>query len=145
MMARCSPTKASRSRRPEVRLLLDTHLLLWIAEESRRLSVRAVKLIADEDNVLVFSTISVLEVAIKYGMRRPDFQVHPALLRRGLLDNGYEELAVTGEHAALVGDLPPIHKDPFDRLLLAQAMAEGITLVTGDAALTRYPGVVRVV
>ena len=128
-----------------MRLLLDTHLLLWIAEESKRLSVRAAKQIADPENVLMFSTISIVEVAIKYGLGRPDFRVHPGLLRRGLLDNGYEELPVTGEHAVQVGDLPPIHKDPFDRLLVAQALAEGVTLLTGDAVVARYPGVVRLV
>jgi PIN domain nuclease of toxin-antitoxin system len=65
------------------------------------------------------------------------------LLRRGLLDNGYAELAITGEHALAVESLPPIHKDPFDRLLVAQATAEGMTLLTADASVALYPGPIR--
>jgi PIN domain nuclease of toxin-antitoxin system len=65
------------------------------------------------------------------------------LLRRGLLDNGYQELAITGEHAVAILVLPPLHKDPFDRMLLAQSMVEGITLLTGDPLLAQYPVPVR--
>lgn len=126
-----------------MRLLLDTHLLLWVASSPERLSASAVALIEDGDNILTFSTISLLEVAIKYNLGRPDFQVDPGILRRGLLDNGYVELPVTGEHAVAVAGLPPIHKDPFDRLLVAQAMVEGIALLSSDAAVSDYGGVVR--
>ena len=80
---------------------------------------------------------------IKRGVGRDDFQVDPRLLRRGLLDNGYTELAITSEHAITVDLLPPIHKDPFDRVLIAQAMVEGITLLTADPIVARYPGPVR--
>ena len=91
----------------------------------------------------MFSAASLWEIAIKRGIGRDDFQVDPRLLRRGLLDNGYEELAVTGAHAVALDTLPPMLKDPFDRLLIAQALVEGITLVTSDAIVARYPGAVE--
>jgi len=126
-----------------MRLLLDTQLLLWVASSPERLSPAAVALIEDDENILTFSTISLLEVAIKYSLGRPDFQVDPGILRRGLLDNGYVELPVTGDHAVAVAGLPSIHKDPFDRLLVAQAMVEGITLLSADAVVADYGRVVR--
>ncbi len=128
-----------------MRLLLDTHLLLWAAAEPERLPVAAAALIEDEGNVLIFSAASLWEVAIKAGLGRADFAVDAGVLRRGLVDNGYEELAVTGAHAAAVAALPPLHRDPFDRMLVAQALVEGVGLVTADAGLAGYPGAVRVV
>ena len=124
-------------------LLLDTHLLLWSAGMPDRLSTAARTLLEDHHNQLFFSAASLWEIAIKRGLGRADFQVDPRLLRRGLTDNGYQELAITGEHALQVDSLPPIHKDPFDRILVAQALAEGITLLTSDDIVARYPGPVR--
>lgn len=121
-------------------LLLDTHLLLWAVGMPDRLSRQARMLLEDPDNQPVFSVASLWEISIKRGLGRADFQVDPRLLRRGLTDNGYQELAITGEHALQVDSLPPIHKDPFDRILVAQAMAEGITLLTSDDIVARYPG-----
>jgi PIN domain nuclease of toxin-antitoxin system len=126
-----------------MKLLLDTHLLLWAAGEPHRLPPAAIAEIENPDNELLFSPISLWEVAIKRGMGRDDFQVDARLLRRGLLDNGYHELYVTSEHAVAVDSLPPIHKDPFDRLLLAQSTTEGIALLTVDETVARYPGPVR--
>ena len=126
-----------------MKLLLDTQLLLWAAGEPERLSARARKLIDDPANEVMFSAASLWEIAIKVTLGREDFRVEPRLLRRGLLDNGYEELPVTSQHAVSIDVLPPLHKDPFDRLLLAQATSEGITLLTGDAQLAQYPGPVR--
>jgi PIN domain nuclease of toxin-antitoxin system len=126
-----------------VRLLLDTHLLLWVISQSRRLSPQARDLIGDPQNELSFSAVSLWEVAIKYGRGRDDFQVDPSLLRRNLLNNGYRELAVTGEHAVAVADLPPLHRDPFDRILVAQSIVEGITLLTADPRVAQYPAPVR--
>lgn len=123
-----------------MRLQLDTHLLLWAAGSPDRLSVAARALLDDPDNELLFSAASLWEIAIKRGLGPADFRVDPRVLRRGLLDNGYAELAITGEHAVAIDTLPPIHKDPFDRLLIAQAITEGITLLTGDPMLARYPG-----
>ena len=126
-----------------MKLLLDTHLLLWAAGSPERLSARARKLLGDARHELMFSAASFWEIAIKRALGRDDFRVEPRLLRRGLLDNGYTELPVTSQHAVSIDSLPPLHKDPFDRLLLAQATGEGITLLTGDAQLARYPGPVR--
>jgi PIN domain nuclease of toxin-antitoxin system len=126
-----------------VRLLLDTHLLLWTIGTDERLSSQARQLIGDPDNELLFSVASVWEVAIKHGRGRQDFQVDPRLLRRDLLNNGYRELAVTGEHAVAIRELPPLHRDPFDRILVAQSVVEGITLLTSDPRVAQYPGPVR--
>lgn len=126
-----------------MKLLLDTHILLWAAGEPDRLPVEARALIADEANELLFSAASLWEVAIKSGLGREDFVADARLLRRGLLDNGYGELPVASEHAVAVGDLPPVHRDPFDRLLVAQAMVEGVTLLTSDELIARYPGPIR--
>jgi PIN domain nuclease of toxin-antitoxin system len=126
-----------------VKLLLDTQILLWAAGQPERLSASARRLLTNRRNELVFSAASLWEIAIKNTLGREDFRVEPRLLRRGLLDNGYTELPVTSQHAVSIDTLPPLHKDPFDRLLLAQATCEGITLLTGDAQLARYPGPVR--
>ncbi len=123
-----------------MKLLLDTHLLLWAAGMPDRLSPLALELLNDPDNELVFSVASLWEIVIKRGLERPDFQVEPGLLRRGLLENGYRELAISGAHALAVGKLPPIHKDPFDRMLVAQAETEGLRLLTTDTRLAQYDG-----
>src|SRR5207237_10619882 len=125
------------------KLLLDTQLLLWAAGLPERLSAEARRLLNDPRNELLFSAASLWEIAIKRSLGREDFRVEPRLLRRGLLDNGYAELPITSQHAVNVDSLPPLHKDPFDRILLAQAFTEGITLLTGDAQLARYAGPVR--
>jgi PIN domain nuclease of toxin-antitoxin system len=126
-----------------VKLLLDTQVLLWAAGQPDRLSPTARKLLSSQRNELMFSAASFWEIAIKSTLGREDLRVEPRLLRRGLLDNGYAELPVTSQHAVSIDALPLLHKDPFDRLLLAQAMTEGIVLVTADAQLARYPGPVR--
>ncbi len=126
-----------------MRLLLDTHLLLWAAGEPRKLSKAARRLLEAADNILVFSAASLWEIAIKQSLGRDDFRADARLLRRGLLDNGYEELAITGAHAVAIATLPPLHKDPFDRILLAQAQVEGFTLLTADDRLAQYPGAVQ--
>ncbi len=126
-----------------MKLLLDTQLLLWAAGQPERLSAAARKLLTDPKNELLFSAASLWEIAIKKTLGRDDFRVEPRLLRRGLLDNGYAELPVTSQHAVSIDGLPPLHKDPFDRLLVAQALTEGITLVTHDAHVARYPGPIR--
>lgn len=126
-----------------MKLLLDTHLLLWAAGTPKRLSSAARKAISAPDNSLHFSAASIWEIVIKNGLGRTDFSVDPRVLRRGLVDNGYIELPISGEHALAVNHLPPIHKDPFDRMLLAQASTEGMTLLTADATLAQYPGAIR--
>jgi PIN domain nuclease of toxin-antitoxin system len=124
-------------------LLLDTQLLLWSAGQSERLPAQARQMIADANNELWFSSASFWEIAIKRGLGRRDFEVEPHLLHRGLLDHGYRELAITSAHTMATEHLPSIHKDPFDRLLIAQAETEGVLLLTCDQPLAQYPGPIR--
>ena len=126
-------------------LLLDTHVLLWAAGEPDRLPRSTQEVLEDSAVAVTFSAASIWEVAIKNGLGRADFSVDPRVLRRGLLEHGYVELPVTGAHAAAVDLLPDIHRDPFDRLLIAQAHAEGLTLLTADSVIGRYPGPIQVI
>lgn len=126
-----------------MKLLIDTHLLLWAAGSPENLSTAARELMTDVKNKLFFSAANIWEIVIKRGLGRSDFLVDPGVLRRGLLDNGYEDLPITSEHALAIDTLPPIHKDPFDRILIAQATVEGITLLTSDSLISQYPGPVH--
>jgi PIN domain nuclease of toxin-antitoxin system len=126
-----------------MKLLLDTHLLLWAAGEPKRLPKGIRTLLEDRDNELLFSAASLWEVMIKSGLGRKDFRADARLLRRGLLDNGYSELPIVSAHVVAIESLPPIHKDPFDRVLVAQATVEGITLLTNDPVVAQYPGSIR--
>jgi len=127
-----------------VKLLLDTHLLLWaVAGEAERLSGAIVALIEAAENEPWFSAASLWEIVIKRGLGRSDFRVDPRLLRRAMLENGYRELHIASEHAIAVEALPPIHRDPFDRMLVAQATIEGMTLLTSDRTIARDPGAIQ--
>ena len=128
-----------------MRLLIDTHLLLWAAARSRRLSREARRLLGDPANEVLYSAASLWEIAIKAALRRSDFRVDLALLRPALDGMGFVELPVRGAHAERLTSLPPIHKDPFDRMLVAQSLSEPLLLLTNDAALAVYGDVVRVV
>lgn len=125
-----------------MRLLLDTHLLLRAA--GGMLTQEGAAMVNDPANELFFSAASIWEIAIKGSLGRPDFRADARLVLRGLLDAGYVHLPVTASHAAAVSGLPALHKDPFDRILVAQASVEGIMLLTSDAKLAAYPGPVRV-
>jgi PIN domain nuclease of toxin-antitoxin system len=125
--------------------ILDTHLLVWSALNSGKLSAVARKLIADKSNTLYCSAASLWEVTIKNALRRPDFPVEASSLRAGLIANGYRELAIEGRHVMAYRDLPTVHRDPFDRLLVAQAKAEGLELLTADKQLKQYGHPVRFV
>ena len=124
-------------------LLLDTHLLLWAASGDEPMPAAAGRAINDPDNVLWFSVASLWEVAIKRALNRPDFRTEASVLRAGLLANGYAELPVEGRHVLSLAMLPALHGDPFDRMLLAQAIADGHVLVTADRRLAAYGGPVR--
>ena len=121
-----------------MKLLLDTHILLWAAGQPEKLSESTRTLLISSENSLFFSAASIWEVIIKLGLGREDFKVDPYRLRKMLIVHGYTELPVTAEHALKVNSLPLLHKDPFDRLLLAQARVEGMVLVTCDAAVSQY-------
>ncbi len=126
-----------------MRLLIDTHLLLWAAGQPDRLSAETRGLLQDPVHNLIYSVASLWEITIKRGLGRPDFRVEPRVLRRGLRDHGYNELPITADHALAVDLLPAIHRDPFDRILVAQAMIEGITLLTCDPLVASYPAPIR--
>jgi PIN domain nuclease of toxin-antitoxin system len=126
-------------------LLLDTQLLLWSASAPGKVPKKLRALLNDENNTPLFSAASLWEISIKNSLGRKDFQVNTALLKRGLVDNGWEELAITSSHALATEHLPPLHKDPFDRMLLAQAEVEGFMLYTTDKLLAKYPGPVKLV
>ncbi len=128
-----------------MRFCLDTHLLLWAAGDPNRLTPESRDLLGDPATELLFSTASIWEVVIKNALGRSDFRVDPGQLRDGLMQNGYSELAIRSEHALAVGLLPPIHTDPFDRILIAQAQVENITLLTTDSKVAHYPGPIRAV
>jgi PIN domain nuclease of toxin-antitoxin system len=118
-------------------------LVLWAAGQPKKLSKKARGLLENPDSQLLFSAASLWEIAIKHGFGRADFRVEPRRLRRGLVDNGWRELAVSSEHALATLSLPPIHKDPFDRMLVAQAHVEGLTLLTSDEIVAQYSGPIQ--
>lgn len=119
--------------------LFDTHLLVWALRDPKRLPRGADERLNDVSGGRFFSAAAILETSIKNALRKPDFDVHPILLRTTLIDLGFEELPITGAHAVILRDLPAIHRDPFDRIIVAQAISEDFTLVTADEALARYP------
>jgi PIN domain nuclease of toxin-antitoxin system len=128
-----------------MRLLLDTQLLLWAAGDPARLSSEARQLLEDPENQLIFSPVSLWEIALKQTLGLRDLRVDLRLLRRGMLDNGYLELPITGAHAIALDGLEQLHSDPFDRMLVAQAKAEGAALLTADPLVAQYHGPVRLV
>jgi PIN domain nuclease of toxin-antitoxin system len=128
-----------------MKILLDTHVLLWVAGDPKQLSAQARKLLEDPQNQLYFSAASLWEISIKNKLGRTDFKVDLPVLRRNLLDYGFEEITINSAHTLAIEALPNFHKDPFDRMLIAQTIVEGITLMTADSAVAEYPvAVVRV-
>jgi PIN domain nuclease of toxin-antitoxin system len=128
-----------------MKYLLDTHLVLWVLIDDPHISPQARTLLNNPRNQFLFSVSSLWEIAIKRGLQRGDFLFDPREIRRLLVENAYEELPILGQHAVAVDSLPPIHKDPFDRILIAQAIVEGITLLTADSVMAQYPGPIRMV
>jgi PIN domain nuclease of toxin-antitoxin system len=122
-----------------MRLLLDTHVLLWAVASSRRLSKDARRLIEDPENDVFYSAASLWEIAIKSGLRRSDFRVDLEAIHTALPETGLVEAPIRAVHAVAVTKLPRIHRDPFDRMLVAQALTEPMVLVTNDAILAKYP------
>ena len=126
-----------------MRLLLDTHLLVWAMGEPERLPAGCAAMLEDPSNSLVFSVASLWELVIKQALGRPDFNLEPSLLRQALLSGGWQQLPIEASHVLAVSQLPPLHRDPFDRLLLAQAQVDGLLLLTADSQLSLYPVPVR--
>ena len=121
-------------------ILLDTHVLLWTLYEPQRLAPPARTVLADPGREVWFSAVSIWEVAIKQSLGRPDFTASPFDVRNEALRIGFQELPIDGLQAAQVTTLPRLHNDPFDRLLVAQAQATGLTLWTRDPWVAAYPG-----
>jgi PIN domain nuclease of toxin-antitoxin system len=128
-----------------MKLLVDTHILLWMTGVSRRLPASAREVIEDASNVIFFSTASIWEVAIKARLGYDDFAVDARKLRSNLIENNYQELPILGEHALGVANLPDIHKDPFDRIMIAQSFVEGLVMLTADKTVAKYGGLISLV
>jgi PIN domain nuclease of toxin-antitoxin system len=126
-----------------VRLLFDTQLWVWIATAPERLPAEARTAFADPANEVAWSVVTIWEIAIKLGLARPDFEVEPEGMIAFLRSGPFTELPIQAEHALPILGLPKLHTDPFDRLLIAQAMAEGMTLLTTDRKIAAYPGPIR--
>ena len=128
-----------------MRILLDTSILLWTAGAPSRLDRATTEMLENADNTILFSAVSIWEIAIKTGLGRPDFKVAPDAIVQSAHRTGFIELSITANVAARVASLPHHHRDPFDRLLIAQAMAEPAMLLTADRLLTRYTDLVTLV
>jgi PIN domain nuclease of toxin-antitoxin system len=120
------------------RLLLDTQMLIWVVDDPEQISLAALELLEDGANDVYFSVVSIWESSIKFALGRPDFTMPPSALRDGLMRSGFSELGISSEHVIGVSKLRPIHRDPFDRLLVVQAEIEGLTLMTTDKKLAQY-------
>jgi PIN domain nuclease of toxin-antitoxin system len=126
-----------------MRLLLDTHVLIWALIEPQRLAASTQHLLEDAENVILFSAASIWEIAIKISLGRADFQIEPSKIVDAAVASGFTELPVQPRAALYVSSLPPHHRDPFDRLLIAQAMTEPALFYTADRQLDRYSELVR--
>jgi PIN domain nuclease of toxin-antitoxin system len=126
-----------------MKFLLDTQIVLWALFDAPQLDLKTRALLDDAEHQFLFSVVNIWEIAIKSGLKRANFRYDPRVIRRQLHEDGYEELPVLSRHVVEVDVLPLIHKDPFDRILIAQAMVEGITLLTADPVIAKYPGPIR--
>lgn len=122
-----------------MRILLDTHCAIWAVYDQARFGPRIRALIEQSDTTLFFSAVSIAEIAIKRALNRPDFPFEPDEIRHALLSADYLEMTFSGAQAAQLRSLPLIHRDPFDRMLVAQTLSEGATLLTADTTIRSYP------
>ena len=127
-----------------MKFLLDTHILIWAAIAPHKISSELTSLLSDPSNHLYFSSASIWEISIKESMGKKDFKVSTKKLHEGLVENGYKEIKVSALHAMEVMKLPFIHRDPFDRILVATAIWENMPLLTNDSILSPYHSLVRV-
>ena len=124
-----------------MKLLLDTHIALWSLSDNKRLSRRARTLVSDSRNKIFVSAASIWEISVKHSQGRKHGRAIVIPGREALKlfqESGFEVLVVTADHAAAVDDLPTLHGDPFDRLIVAQALSEPLRLVTHDEKLSAY-------
>jgi PIN domain nuclease of toxin-antitoxin system len=127
------------------RFLVDTQLLLWNVYGSRKLPARVSRLFRDGRHEFFYSPASLWEIAIKAARGHKDFIADAAAIHATLDENGFAELPISAQHAVAVAALPPLHADPFDRMLVAQALVEPMALITNDERLAAYPGTIEVV
>ena len=144
-MPKWQSSSACAERPVAVRLLLDTHVALWALLDDKRLPERGRELIADEDNSVTVSAASVWEIAIKHGLQRGDMPISSTQALRWFRRAGYDLLDIKAEHAVAVEKLPPLHGDPFDRLLVAQALTEPLHLLTHDSIVARYSNAIELI
>ena len=128
-----------------MRILLDTHVLIWSLHHVERLPSDLCEALSRRENDVYFSAASIWEIAIKTALRRFDFNYRPDDIAAAARETGFAELPVSASQASQVAYLPPIHGDPFDRLLIAQALSMPATLVTANAVLSAYSELVRVI
>ena len=128
-----------------MRLLLDTHILLWAVGMSARLPAVMRQALENPKNEVYYSAVNLWEIAIKNGLNRPDFQINPDQLLAILPEMDFAELPITARHATAVARLPTLHRDPFDRLLVAQSQTEPMILLTDDELLGQYGGNVQLI
>ena len=125
-----------------MRILLDTHAFLWWVADDERLPAKPRRLIGDGRNEVLVSAVTGWEIAVTAALGRLELPDPPdRFVPQQLRDNAFEALPVTMSHALAVSRLPDLHRDPFDRLLIAQAVLERLTLVSGDEEVARYPDV----
>lgn len=128
-----------------MRILQDTHILLWALAEPERLGRRTRASLEDPANEIQFSAASIWEIAIKAALGRPDFSIDPDEIFKAAVTTGFVEMPVRAQAAMAVARLPAHHRDPFDRLLVAQAMTEPARLYTADLQLRPYSELVVLV
>ena len=125
-----------------MRVLLDTHVLLWALMEPARLSTELREALSDPGHQVMFSSVNIWEIAIKKSLRKPDFAFGPDVVLEAARATRLAELPISADHAARVLTLEPLHHDPFDRLLIAQALCENARLLTADRMIARYPAMI---
>ncbi|MDE1159873.1 MAG: type II toxin-antitoxin system VapC family toxin [Neorhizobium sp.] len=125
--------------------MLDSHMLVWLVGASDRLPAKARIAIENPSNLIFFSSASIWELQIKHSTGRARLALPPVILHQVLVSNQFHEVPVTSQHGLRTAALPPIHRDPFDRILIAQAMAEDMLLLTSDQMVGRYPGPIMLV
>jgi PIN domain nuclease of toxin-antitoxin system len=126
-------------------VLLDTQILLWSQVSPERLPAWLIEVLEDRDVAPIFSVVSIWEIAIKSALKRADFTHEPSTIRASLLELGWCELELTGDHVLGVSDLPALHGDPFDRILVSQSKVAKLEFVTANRALKEYGQHIRMI
>lgn len=124
-----------------MKYLLDTHIVIWLAREPNKLSKTVADILENTENTIYFSTVNLWEIALKTNLKKDGFKFDTVKLYQRLLENGFLELGIDHKYTKILEDLPIIHKDPFDRMLIAQSMIDDLCLITNDDKIVQYQGV----